>query len=74
MTELNAIVAEYLIYENLKNSTSKNYYNEFVEKLSVISSKITKIGSEMKYISQELEYAKKTKWKSWYVSLYLLLW
>ncbi|MBT4327391.1 MAG: hypothetical protein HOD60_10905 [Candidatus Nitrosopelagicus sp.] len=61
MTELNAIVAEYLIYENLKNSTSKNYYNEFVEKLSVISSKITKIGSEMKYISQELEYAKKTK-------------
>lgn len=61
MENLNDVTSNYLRLEEQKSNSVNNYFNEFSTKLNLINSEISKIGSDMKYISQELEYAEKAQ-------------
>ena len=59
---LDSIVQNYLKLEH-STTTGSGHFNDFSTKLSKISSEISRIGSDTKYISQELDYAEKASQK-----------
>jgi hypothetical protein len=61
MNALNAIVETYLNLENKQKTSNWNHYNQYTNHLKTINSEITSIGNDMKYISQELDYAEKAQ-------------
>jgi len=61
MNALNVIVETYLNLENKQKTSNWNYYNQYTNNLKTINSAITSIGNDMKYISQELDYAEKVQ-------------
>jgi len=66
-TKLDGIVSNYLNLEEQTSTTPINYFDQFSKSLSNTDSKLSQIGSKMKYISQELDYAKKaSKQCSWF--------
>lgn len=58
---LDGIVADFLKLENSASSYNNGNFNDYLNKLNSINSQITKIESDTKYISQELDYAKKAE-------------
>ncbi|MBC8501906.1 MAG: hypothetical protein H8D35_02125 [Nitrosopumilus sp.] len=58
---LDDVTSDYLRLEEQKNNIGKNYFNDFSTKLAGINYEITKIGTDMKYISQELDHAEKAQ-------------
>jgi hypothetical protein len=58
---LDEIVADFFRLENNANSSNSGSFNDYINKLNSINSQTTKIESDTKYISQELDYAKKTE-------------
>jgi len=61
MNALNVIVETYLNLENKQKTSNWNYYNQYTNHLKTINSEIASIGNDMKYISQELDYAEKAQ-------------
>lgn len=58
---LDGIVVDFLRFENSVDSYNNGNFNDYLNKLNSINSQITKINSDTKYISQELDYAKKAE-------------
>jgi hypothetical protein len=59
MKTLDTLVKNYLDLEFKQKTSNWNYYDQYMRNLKTINSEITSIGNDMKYISQELENAKK---------------
>lgn len=60
---LDSIVQNYFKLED-STTTGSGHFNDFTSKLSKIDSEILRIGSDTKYISQELDYAQKASEKT----------
>ncbi|MCV0411583.1 hypothetical protein [Nitrosarchaeum sp.] len=59
--DLNSLVSNYLGLEKSVNSYKTTHYDDYNRKLDQFLSQTNKIGYDMKYISQELDYAKKAE-------------
>ncbi|WP_428325651.1 hypothetical protein [Nitrosopumilus sp.] len=58
---LERTISDYLHLQDQTKTSEWNHYKEFVSKFDKINSNISKIGSDMKYVSQELDYAEKSQ-------------
>ena len=58
---LEEVISSYLRLKDQTKASNWSHYQEFAGKLDKINSSISKIGSDMKYISQELDYAEKAQ-------------
>jgi len=58
---LNGIVQNYILMENDEKTDNWNYFYTYSSRLSNIDTEMATTGSNVKYIHQELEYAKKAQ-------------